>query len=279
VRGTAAGARPRRTIHRGARLRAVGVLVGVLALAACAPDDGEATVPTASPSPQDPLEPTPAERGDGAHDGQGDAEPSPAPSPRVDDLLAGIAEPARVRYEVDAPGRIDAAIVTYDTERFALEAGDRLVLGEVGRGLTACGALGDAECVQLDDDALAEVGDAVVPAGLAPVLATVRAAIDPATSAAGAAEGRTRIAERHARCATLEAGTIDGLEVERALVCVDRESGAILRWEVDQPGIGTTTMTATRVSDPRPGAFDPPSEPINPLESPELDDPTFDELG
>ncbi len=277
MRGTAADARPLRVRGRGLRLLVVAALV----LAACAPEGGgpEDRVATSSPSPEDPVEPAPTTPGNDAHDDEADAEPDAPAGPRVDNLLEGIAEPARVRYEVDAPGRIEAAVIAYDTERFAFEAGDRLVLGELGRGLTACGALGDAECVRLDDDALAEVGDAVVPAGLSPILATVRSAIDPETAAAGAAEGRTRIAERHARCATLEPDTVEGLEAAQARVCIDRTSGAILRWEVEQPGIGTTTLEATRVGVPRPGDFNPPSEPIDPLESPDLDDPNVDGSG
>lgn len=275
MRGTAGGAPPRRARPSAGAL----LLLVALTLAACATDDGAAGVPTATPSPPEATEPAAGEPEQADDDEGAGTEPHADAGPRVDNLLEGISEPARVHYEVDAPGGVDSAVVAYDAGRFALEAGERLVLGEVGRGLTACGALGDAECVRLDDEALAEVGDGVVPAGLAPILATVRAAVDPATSAAGAAQGRARIAERHARCAALEADSVDGLEAERALVCVDRESGSILRWEVDQPGIGTTTLDATRVGTPRPGDFDPPSEPIDPLESPELEGPGVDDLG
>lgn len=235
----------------------VAALASLALLLGCAEDgDGDAP-PAAVESPGQPAE------------GPG----SQAAGPAEGEVPVGVRQRVRVEYAVDAPGRIDKLTLSYEPPRFALRAGERLVIGD-GDDLVACGVRGDAECVRVDDSSPPEVREAMLTEGLAPVLAVARAEADPrhAPPARPTGRGSEEIAGRWARCAVVRDGAIEGLEEAEVEVCVDALTGVALRWTVEQPGAGTTRLEATDVGLPLPRDFVPREEPIDPLEQPEPDD-------
>ena len=196
------------------------------------------------------------------------------PDPAADgEVPIGVRDRVRVHYDVDAPGRVDELTLSYEPPRFALRAGQRLVIGD-GDDLVACGVRGDAECMVVDDTAPPEIREAMLSEGLAPVLAVARAEADPrhATPTRPTGRGSEEIAGRWARCATVAPGGIEGLEDAHVEVCVDALTGVGLRWSVEQPGTGTTTLEAVEIGLPLPRDFVPSDEPIDPLEQPDADE-------
>lgn len=190
-------------------------------------------------------------------------------SRRLTPLAVGQRAPVKVTFAIDAPGRLEEASIAYRGARYAVSAGDRLLIGEVGNGAVACGALGDAACVQLDDAALEEVAAALFPAGLAPLVAIAQGEVLPGPLVLDTIEQRRIVAGRLARCGPVTADRLRDAGASAVQVCADARTGVGLTWEIERPGVGVTELTATAVDDARVADFRPPEEPIDPLANPE----------
>ncbi len=170
----------------------------------------------------------------------------------------------RATYESTSGGETSQAFtISQDPPRRAMIfEGGRLI--DDGEQVVMCdGSGGQGQCFVMPSTGGAAGTDVLGAAFAAPFLA-YNTLLEEGVPGVETTEGETEIAGRAATCATIDASglaSLGGAEAEAASsveVCVDAETGILLRWGT--PGTGDV-FEAVEVGEPQESDFEVPSEP------------------
>lgn len=240
----------------------IALVVGAALLAGCGGDDDTATDEAGATDEATPAE---AEDDDNADDEAADTDDDTDESMQSGDFAdlanRGFASEARVTYELQQDGEDPQTMVlSSDGEQTAwLMPDGRMITRADGTSIFCDESGQQAQCFEAGGE-----GQAGPMAGASPFFGMATAFQDGVENFPGFAHtGSEEIAGRSATCGTFEPTQFaTGQDVGEATLCLDDDTGVMLRYEARDPEGAASSIEAVEVGEPEASDFEPPAEPV-----------------
>lgn len=235
----------------------IALAVGAVLLAGCGGDDtADETGATDTPTPVDADD----DSADDAEATDDDTDEALQSSDFADLANRGFASEARVTYELQQDGEDPQTMVlSSDGEQTAwLMPDGRMITRPDGTSIFCDESGQQAQCFEMGGE-----GQAGPMAGASPFFGMATAFQDGVESFPGFSNtGSEEIAGRSATCGTFEPTQFaTGQDVGEATLCLDDDTGVMLRYEARDPEGTANSIEATEVGEPEASDFEPPAEP------------------
>ncbi len=235
----------------------IALVIGAVLLTGCGGDDDTTADETGATDT-----PTPVDVEDDDTDEAADTDETLQSSDFAELANQGFASEARVTYELNQDGEeTQTMVLSSDGEQTAWLMPDARMIARADGTSIFCDESGQqAQCFETGGE-----GQAGPMAGASPFFGLATAFQEGVESFPGFSNtGSEEIAGRSATCGTFEPTQFaaGGEDVGEATLCLDDETGVMLRYEARDPEGTVSSIEAVEVGEPEASDFEPPAEPV-----------------